>query len=306
MTFLPLPRRISRPQVPPIKCQGIKTKLVDFIASNVSWDGRGRWIEPFLGSGVVLFNVGPERAIANDSNPHIINLYKQLYAGDLTPEMIRLYLTEEGEKLRTHGGDYYYKVRDRFNRTGDVKDFLFLNRSCFNGMLRFNSKGGFNVPFCHKPNRFRKAYVTKIVNQATAVARIMHGKDWEFTVGDWRDCLNGANEQDFVYLDPPYVGRHTDYYNQWTEDEANELAETVQSLPCGFAISTWKENKYRTNARIENHWNHVIERTRSHFYHVGAKESNRHSMEEALLIKSGHEAKRDAVAKPSQPSLGLD
>jgi DNA adenine methylase len=94
-----LPRTVKQVIVPPIKCQGIKTKLVKFILSNISWNGNGRWIEPFLGSGVVLFNVQPERALVNDINPHIIRLYQMIYDGSLSSEEVRAYLTAEGKKL---------------------------------------------------------------------------------------------------------------------------------------------------------------------------------------------------------------
>ncbi|MFN3360636.1 MAG: DNA adenine methylase [Pseudanabaenaceae cyanobacterium] len=92
-----LPRTVKQVIVPPIKCQGIKTKLVKFILSNISWKGKGRWIEPFLGSGVVLFNVQPEHALVNDINPHIIRLYQMIYDGSLSPEEVRKYLTSEGK-----------------------------------------------------------------------------------------------------------------------------------------------------------------------------------------------------------------
>jgi DNA adenine methylase len=82
-----LPKKVQKVLIPPIKSQGIKTKLIRFILSNISWDGGGRWIEPFLGSGVVLFNVQPQQAIVNDINPHIIRLYQMIYTGDLTPDV---------------------------------------------------------------------------------------------------------------------------------------------------------------------------------------------------------------------------
>ncbi|MGB9738314.1 DNA adenine methylase [Chloroflexus sp.] len=77
-----LPRTVKQVIVPPLKCQGIKTKLVQFILSNISWNGKGRWIEPFLGSGVVLFNVQLGRALLNDVNPHIIRLSQIIYEGN--------------------------------------------------------------------------------------------------------------------------------------------------------------------------------------------------------------------------------
>jgi len=284
-----LPRNVKHVVVPPIKCQGIKTKLVKFILNNISWNGIGRWIEPFLGSGVVLFNVQPERALVNDINPHIIRLYQMIYDGSLSSEEVRMYLTVEGKKLLLKGEDYYYLVRERFNKTGNPLDFIFLNRSCFNGVMRFNSKGEFNVPFCRKTDRFRPAYVTKIVNQISQIQKIMRDKDWEFRTGDWRECFVNVTADDFVYLDPPYIGRHTDYYQQWSEDDAAQLARLALSLPCGFALSMWKENKYRLNEHLRLYWDGLVERTFTHFYHVGSTENLRNAMEEALLIKPGYE-----------------
>lgn len=301
-----LPRKSRHVIIPPVKCQGIKTKLVKFILANIRWEGKGRWIEPFLGSGVVLFNVQPERAIVNDINPHIIGLYRKIHAGELTPPMVKEYLTIEGKKLLAQGEEYYYQVRERFNQTADSLDFIFLNRSCFNGVMRFNRKGAFNVPFCRKPERFRPALVTKIVNQVAEIQSIMRGKDWEFRVGDWRDCLKQVNRDDFIYLDPPYIGRHTDYYDQWSEQDAIDLARVTQALPCGFALSMWKENRYRSNDHISQYWGEMFQTTFTHFYHVGSTESLRNSMEEALLVKPGSEVSilpKTTAIKPIQLAL---
>jgi len=286
-----LPKNIRKVLIPPIKSQGIKTKLVKFILSNISWDGKGRWVEPFLGSGVVLFNVQPERALVNDINPHIISLYQMIYDGKLSSEEVRSYLLSEGKKLSFYGEEYYYLVRDRFNKTSDPLDFIFLNRACFNGLIRFNNKGEFNVPFCRNPNRFRQAYISKIVNQISQIRQIMQDKEWEFRVGDWKECVKDVKEDDFVYLDPPYAGRHTDYYQKWTEKDSIELYKVICQLTSGFALSTWKEDNHRKNKHIDIYLHDFIKREFKHFYHVGSKKEFRYSVVELLVIKSGYEAR---------------
>ncbi|GAB4491093.1 MAG: Dam family site-specific DNA-(adenine-N6)-methyltransferase [Saprospiraceae bacterium] len=288
-----LPRHIEKVGVPPVKCQGIKTKLVNFIAENIEWDGKGRWIEPFLGSGVVLFNIQPERALVSDTNKHIINLYQQIQSGQIDEILVKEYLKDADEKLKNGGQDYYMEVRRLFNQNGSPLDFLFLNRSCFNGMMRFNSKGEYNVPFGHKPERFAQAYITKIVHQISWVKKMMKGRDWKFEVADWRTTLSKARENDFVYLDPPYIGRHTDYYNQWLEKDAVELSKVAQNLPCGFALSMWLENKYRRNAHLDNFWNGLEIKTFNHFYHLGSSENLRNEMQEALVLPSAHLRKNE-------------
>lgn len=269
--------------VPPIKCQGIKTKLVPWIRSAMPHDFSGTWIEPFLGSGVVAFNIRPERAILSDTNPHLISFYRSLYDGRITATIARRFLESEGEKLARSDGEYYYTVRDRFNESRDPMDFLFLNRSCFNGMIRFNKKGGFNVPFCRKPNRFAPALVTKITNQIQAISNILNTGEYEFHTRSFQETVAVAAEGDFVYCDPPYIGRHVDYFNGWDEAQEKLLAEKLSSLPCRFMLSTWHHNDFRKNSFIDSLWFRYHILTRDHFYHVGGREENRNPMVEALV-----------------------
>jgi DNA adenine methylase len=286
-----LPRSVEHVGVPPIKIQGIKTKLVPFILANIAWNGDGRWIEPFLGSGVVAFNVAAQSALLCDSNVHIINFYKSLQNRSVTVEEIENFLLEESKRLSVGGVEYFYEVRARFNKDKSPLDFLFLNRSCFNGVMRFNGKGMFNTPFGHKPERFSRSYITKICNQVRWVVRQMKDKDWEFAIMPWRLALDTAKSDDFAYLDPPYIGRHTDYYNCWSEKDAEDLALEAQALKGGFALSMWLENKYRRNEHIATSWGGNVMRTMSHFYHVGSTESLRNEMEEALVIRPGYESR---------------
>lgn len=277
---------MARIIVPPIKTQGIKTKLVPWIQEHVQIPEGGKWIEPFMGSGVVGFNIKPEKAIFSDSNPHIIQFYKDINSGKITAGIVRNFLEEEGAKLKEGGKEFYYEVRERFNEKHEPLDFLFLNRSCFNGMIRFNRKGGFNVPFGHKPERFSKSYVTKIVNQVKDVEELCRLNDWGFYCQDFEETFNSATEKDFIYCDPPYEGRHTDYFNGWGAEKDKKLFELLSETKAKFILSTWHSNEYRENQRIEEYWNnfHII--TRDHFYYLGAKEKNRKPMLEALVMNT--------------------
>ena len=273
------------PIVPPIKCQGIKTKLVRTIKSLRPKDVKGRWIEPFCGSCVVALNLRPERALLCDSNEHIVRFYSDIQSGEITSGQIRDYLLEQGSRLKRQGEAVYYEIRDQFNREPTSLVFVFLNRACFNGVMRFNRKGKFNVPFCRKPARFARAYITKITNQVAECARILRSVDWQFHCADFRQTLALATESDFVYADPPYAGRHVDYYNSWSEEDERELVAALKALPCRFVLSTWYQNKYRTNSSVQSEWSagaFTVNQV-EHFYHVGPTEGHRNAMTEALI-----------------------
>lgn len=268
--------------VPPIKIQGIKTKLVPFIRETVTWDQERRWIEPFLGSGVVAFNIAPQCALLTDKNQHIIRLYQDIQSDRINSRVVRQFLEFHGAQLSKEGKEYYLEMRQKFNENADPLYFLFLNRSDFNGMIRFNKSGGFNVPFCQKPDRFSKAYTTKICNQIEAVASVMRDKDWEFKAAPWQETISRAERGDYIYIDPPYIGRDTSYVGEWPESEATELARLAHETPADVCLSMWKENKFRRNDHLFDYWSDFVWHERDHFYHFGAKESNRHAMTEVL------------------------
>lgn len=269
--------------VPPIKSQGIKTKLVPWIQSIIPSDFNGTWIEPFMGTGAVAFNVAPQHAILCDTNPHLINFYSGIASGKITPEIVKEYLTREGATLLSKGEDHYYFIRERFNAKHSPLDFLFLNRAGFNGMIRFNRKGGFNIPFCRKPQRFAQAYVTKITNQVVWVSKIIKAKKFIFKCQDFSKTIQEASPTDIIYCDPPYIGRHVDYYNGWDDSHEQELFNKLSGSECKFILSTWHHNDYRENEYIKNLWSKHSILTREHFYHIGGKEENRNPVIEALV-----------------------
>lgn len=272
--------------VPPIKSQGIKTKLVPWIM-DLAPKTNGRWIEPFLGTGVVAFNSRYKKAILNDSNPHIINFYRQIQSGELTAAKMKHYLECEGELLSVAGDagyDHYRKVKNRFNEEFSPYDFIFLSRAGFNGMMRFNKKGFWNIPFCKKPDRFAQAYVTKITNQVDKVSKIIQpAPAWQFFNGSFAEIIPMAQEDDIIYCDPPYYGRYVDYYNGWNEADEELLFNLLSETKAKFILSTWHHNNWRENEMIGKFWNKFNIVTKDHFYHSGGKVENRQTVVEALI-----------------------
>jgi len=274
---------ITKVGAPPIKSQGIKTKLVPWIQSIVPSDFKGAWIEPFMGTGAVAFNVAPRRAILCDINPHLVNFYSGIASGEITPEVVKEYLIREGEILLSKGEDHYYFVRDRFNSEHSPLDFLFLNRAGFNGMIRFNRKGGFNIPFCRKPRRFAQPYITKITNQVSWASKLIKAKEFTFKCQDFNKTIEEASPTDIIYCDPPYIDRHVDYYNGWDDTHERELFNKLSGFKGRFILSTWHHNDYRENEYVKSLWSEHSVLTREHFYHVGGKEKNRNPVIEALV-----------------------
>ncbi|MBQ8956941.1 MAG: Dam family site-specific DNA-(adenine-N6)-methyltransferase [Bacteroidales bacterium] len=277
--------------IPPIKSQGIKTKLVPWINDLILTSGtnlEARWIEPFFGTGVVGFNSPMCGAhIVGDTNPHIIGFYKEVQNGEITPYSMRAYLERESKLLESSpedGYEHFRQVRDRFNSEHSPYDFIFLSRAGFNGMMRFNRHGDWNVPFCKKPDRFSPAYITKICNQVGHISQILKKKDWKFDNVSFKDTIAQAKEGDIIYCDPPYFGRYVDYYNGWTEEDEQALFEALRNTLAKFILSTWHHNDYRSNEMIERYWKQFNVLTKDHFYHNGGKIENRHSIVEALVF----------------------
>lgn len=273
--------------IPPIKSQGIKTKLVPWI-KELTPKVSGKWIEPFLGTGVVAFNSGYKKAILNDTNPHIINFYKKVQQKKISASLMKQYLEVEGELLTNadnNGYEHYLKVRSRFN-SGEFSpyDFIFLSRAGFNGMMRFGSKGNWNIPFCKKPGRFAQSYITKITNQVERISHIIQPEpDWIFLNKSFAEIIPLATENDIIYCDPPYFGRHVDYYNGWTEKDEELLFNLLNESKAKFILSTWHHNDWRENEMIEKFWKKFNIVTKDHFYHNGGNIENRRTIVEALV-----------------------
>jgi DNA adenine methylase len=107
------------------------------------------------------------------------------------------FLYQEGQILSEKGQEHYNYIRARFNEEQNPIDFLFLNRSCFNGMIRFNRSLKFNVPYEHKPERFAQAYITKIINQIEYLEMVFSLNNWEFKCQSFEETIFASNRSQF-------------------------------------------------------------------------------------------------------------
>lgn len=155
-----------------------------------------RYIEPFLGSGAVFFHLCPEGSLLSDSNAELIETYVAIRD---YPGVVLKHLRMHQER---HCKEHYYATRSKQPRTAATRAarFLYLNRTCFNGLYRVNLKGQFNVPMGTKSSVFLPTDNFFLVSEILANSRI--------EVRDFETALANAHEGDFVYLDPPYTVKH--------------------------------------------------------------------------------------------------
>jgi len=216
---------------PIVKWAGGKTRLLRQLLSRMPRT-FGRYYEPFVGGGALFFALNPSKAALGDTNDALIETY-QAVAENVQAVIDRL----EIHKIE-HGidGHYYYEIRDLWNkrrRELDVIDrasvFLYLNKTCFNGLWRVRRDGGFNVPKgdYKNPTIFDPASL-RASAEVLARARLVTG-EYAATTAD-------AVEGDFVYFDPPYdpVSK-TSNFTSYTKDafgkqQQTELAEHAQEL----------------------------------------------------------------------------
>lgn len=267
----------------PLKINGKKTKLLAFIEENLP-SNFNDFYEPFAGSCVVGSNLSKNSCFFNDINPHIIQFYKNLQTE--TEDSIRVFLTLKDVLLQESGQSYYYSMREKFNKMPHVVDrleLLFLIRACFNGLMRFNSKGGFNSSYCKNDQRFSKSYITKVVNLCTKFIEKSKLHNWQFTNIDFEPFISQAKQGDLIYCDPPYFGLHATYFDKWTEESEQRLFNALNSTPAYFCMSTWKNNDVRENPMIAKYWNKFNIVETKHIYTIGAKTENRREVIEVLI-----------------------
>ena len=156
-----------------------------------------RFIEPFLGSGAVFFHVRPQRAILSDVNPELVSTYATIK--DRWPAVQHALQRH----ARSHSNDYYYTVRSVTLVDDEVQKaarFIYLNRTCWNGLYRVNRRGQFNVPIGTKTS------VTLPTDDFQATSLVLAGA--KLYCRDFNETIESATEDDFLFVDPPYTVKH--------------------------------------------------------------------------------------------------
>lgn len=188
---------------PFIKWSGSKRsqaqKIIAYFPKNIEI-----YYEPFLGSGAVLAHLNPKKAVGSDVNKPLIALWNLLKR---SPEEIASDYRTKWNKLSDQGHTYFYEVRQNFNETGDPLDFLFLTRTCVNGLIRFNKSGEFNNSLHHTRKGIHPDLFEKIVFEWSELAR-----PHKFTTESYERATAKATSGDFIYLDPPYFNTGTRYF----------------------------------------------------------------------------------------------
>ena len=223
---------------PIVKWVGGKRQLMFELLKNMPKD-YNRYFEPFIGGGALFFELQPDNAYISDMNEELINLYK----------VVRDNVDELITDLQKHdiSKDYFMEIRNidrtkEYQNWSDVKKasrFIYLNRTCFNGMYRVNSQGQFNVPFGHYKN-------PRIIDENNLINCSNLLQKTEIQHADFSEILKKVKKGDFVYFDPPYVPlSETSSFTSYTKDgfdldmqfKLRDVCDELHSMGVKFLLS---------------------------------------------------------------------
>ena len=223
---------------PPLKWAGGKRWLVPRLRTLWSGYTRRRLVEPFCGGLAVALGLDPRRALLNDVNPHPVNFYQHLQRG----LSIKIAMRNERDLYYQHRADFNRLVTGRGGGTGKAAQiFYYLNRTGYNGLCRFNSRGEFNVPF----GRHRTiVYTRDFTPYAAPLSR------WSFTAGDFESIK--LLPKDFIYADPPYDVEFRQYSSDGFEWEEQERLATWLARHPGPVVASNQATK-RIRALYRSH-----------------------------------------------------
>ena len=218
---------------PFVKWAGGKRQIIDKLKMYVPVE-FDTYYEPFVGGGALLFELSPKKAVINDYNEELMNVFSCIKDEEKFSKMCN----ELNRHEASHSEEYYYEIRNKDRDKNKLKKMLdykraartiYLNKACFNGLYRVNSKNEFNVPFGKK---------TKVNTYEGQNLGIVHSflnfNDIKIMTIDFEECVKTAKKGDFIYFDPPYDSE-TSTFNSYTEngfgkDEQIRLAKVYKEL----------------------------------------------------------------------------
>ena len=268
---------------PFVKWAGGKRQIIDKLNKYVP-DDYNTYYEPFVGGGALLFELSPKNAVINDSNKELMNVYKCLCDEDKFKKMCTILNHYEAE----HSEQFFYEIRDKdknkktFDRLSDytrAARTIYLNKACFNGLYRVNSKNEFNVPFGKKTkvNTYDGGNLITVSNYLTM-------NNIKILSVDFEEAVKEAKKGDFVYFDPPYDS-DTSTFNSYTEDGFGkeeqvrlfELFEKLDKKGCYIMLSNHNTKLIRD--LYKNYNINVIKAKRN----INANGKKRGNVEEVLI-----------------------
>ena len=268
---------------PFVKWAGGKRQIIDKLKKYVP-EEFGTYYEPFVGGGALLFELSPSVAVINDSNEELMNVYNVLCNEEKFKKMCSVLNTYEAK----HSEEFFYDIRNKdrnkntYNRLADytrAARTIYLNKACFNGLYRVNSKNEFNVPFGKKlkVNTYDGSNLIVVSNYLTI-------NDVKILCVDFEEAVSTAKKGDFVYFDPPYDS-DTQTFNSYTEigfdkDEQRRLAKVFKELDSrGVYVMLSNHNTVLVNELYGNYNIHIIEAKRA----INANGKKRGKIEEVII-----------------------
>lgn len=278
----------------PIKWMGSKQKLLPKILDRIP-KNYNTYIEPFFGSGAVFFALKPKKALCSDVQHEPIIICNSIKK---KPKLFHEYYSEYVEILWEKGKDYYYYLRDEYNNNNykytEVEmaaTFMLLLRSGFNGLVRFNKKGHWNVPFGDRGHKHSKSQANKLHIEYDRVIKynqLLSEGEKNFKVQDFHSSISEAGKGDFIYCDPPYI-ETTQKYNGWNYDNEMELKNALSAAVkngAKFILSNVYEYKGVVNEKLLDLYSNYNYEIIDHNYVIGPNKERRQNVKEILIFNS--------------------
>lgn len=268
---------------PFVKWAGGKRQIINELKKYIPHD-YNTYYEPFVGGGALLFELSPKKAVINDYNEELINVYKCIKDENTFTKLLKELNSHETK----HSEEYYFKIRNldrdknKFKKIVDYKRAartIYLNKACFNGLYRVNSKNEFNVPF----NKKEKVNTYDSENLYTIHSYFNFNNVEAYSL-DFEEVLKSAKKGDFVYFDPPYDSE-TSTFNSYTEngfgkDEQLRLSKVFKELDSkGVYCMLSNHNTTYINELYNGYNIHVIEAKRN----INANGKKRGKVEEVIV-----------------------